>query len=99
MRASESGAGLAEGANYVIALKKNRKTRYAQLHDGLVARAPTLPGWVSRALGRGRGAGRTVRICRQLADWEAAAHWPGLRTVVGVETQRHTAQGLTQSRR
>ena len=90
---------LAQGADYVIALKKNQKTLYEQLHDGLLAQAPTLPSWVGRALGHGRGEVRTVRICQQLGAWEAAAAWPGLRTVVWVETQRHTAQGVTQSRR
>ena len=89
---------LAAGADYVIALKTNQKTLYEELHDGLLAQAPALPGWVSRELDHGRDEVRTVRVCQSLAGWEAAAAWPGLRMVAWVETARHMARGMTHSR-
>ena len=90
---------LAAGADYVIALKKNQKTLYEELYDGLLAQASPLPSWVSRKLGHGRDEVRTVRVCQSLAGWEAATAWPGLRMVAWVETARHTARGVTHSRR
>ena len=50
------------GADYVIALKKNAKTRYEQARDHLLARAPHLPAHFSRTLAHGRGETYTVRI-------------------------------------
>ena len=87
------------GADYVIALKKNAKTLYEQAHDHLLARAPHLPAHVSRTLDHGRGEVRTVRISQDLGLLEACADWAGLRTLVLVETERHTATGSTRTRR
>lgn len=87
------------GADYVIALKKNAKTLYEQAHDHLLARAPHLPTHVSRDLAHGRGEIRTVRISQDLDLVEACAEWAGLRTLVLVDTERHTAQGSTRTQR
>ena len=87
------------GADYVIALKKNAKTLYEQAHDHLLARAPHLPAHVSRTLEHGRGETRTVRISQDLGLLEACADWTGLRTLVLVETERHTARGCTRTQR
>ena len=87
------------GADYVIALKKNAKTLYEQAHDHLLTRAPHLPAHVSRTLEHGRGETRTVRISQDLGLLEACADWAGLRTLVLVETERHTARSCTRTQR
>lgn len=87
------------GADYVIALKKNAKTLHEQARDHLVARAPHLPAHVSRSLAHGRGEVRTVRISQDLDLLDACADWAGLRTLVLVETERHTASGATRTQR
>ncbi len=89
------GQVVANGADYVIALKKNAKTLYEQASEHLRARAAYLPAWRSLEKGHGRGVRRTVRICQDLALLEACADWPGLRTLVLVETERHTSKGIT----
>jgi predicted transposase YbfD/YdcC len=93
------GQVVERGANYVIALKKNAKTLYEQASEHLLARAAHLPAWHSIDKGHGRGERRTVRICQDLALLEACADWPGLRTLVLVETERHTSQGVTRAQR
>ncbi|MEJ7667104.1 MAG: ISAs1 family transposase [Hymenobacter sp.] len=90
---------MAAGADYVIALKKNAKTLFEQAHDHLLARRDHLPKHRSRDMEHRRGEGRTVTICQDLSWLEATADWPGLRTLVLVETERHTALGVTHSQR
>lgn len=93
------GKVVARGADYVIALKKNAKTLYEQASEHLLARTASLPAWRSQDKGHGRGERRTIRICQDLALVEACADWPGLRTLVLVETERHTSQGVTRAQR
>lgn len=90
---------VARGADYVIALKKNQKHLFEQVSERLLAQAPHLPAHTVRELGHGRGERRTVRICQDLTLLEACAPWAGLRTLVLVETARHTATGTTHTQR
>ncbi len=87
------------GADYVIALKKNAKTLYERAHDHLLARAPHLPAHLSRTLEHGCGEVRRVCISQDMGLLDACAGWAGLRTLVFVETERHTARGCTRSQR
>ncbi|GAA4034648.1 ISAs1-like element ISSod22 family transposase [Hymenobacter glaciei] len=93
------GKVVERGADYVIALKKNAKTLYEQASEHLLARSVHLPTWRSVYKGHGGGEQRTVRICQDLALLEACADWPGLRTLVLVETERHTRQGVARTQR
>lgn len=93
------GQVVASGADYVLALKKNAKTLYEQASEHLLARAAHRPAWRSLDKGHGRGERRTVRICQDLALLEACADWPGLHTLVLVETERYTSQGVTRAQR
>ena len=93
------GQVIANGADYVIALKKNAKTLYEQASEYLLARAAYLPSCRSQDKAHGRGERRTVRICQDLNLLDACADWPGLRTLVLVETERHTSQGITHAQR
>jgi len=90
---------VAKGADYVIALKKNAKTLFEQASEHLLARAAHLPTYQSQDKGHGRGEVRTVRISQDLTFVDACAAWPGLRTLVLVETERHTSQGVTHTQR
>lgn len=90
---------MAGGADDVIALKKNAKTLYEQASEHLLARTAHLPTFRRQHKAHGRGEVRTVRICQDLPLLDACADWPGLRTPVLVETERHTAQGLTRTQR
>ena len=93
------GRVVARRADYVIALKKNAKTLYEQASEHLLARAADLPACRSQDKGHGRAEQRTVRICQDLTLLEACADWLGLRTLVLVETERHTRQGVTHMQR
>ncbi|MFC6226167.1 ISAs1 family transposase [Hymenobacter artigasi] len=93
------GQVVANGADYVIALKKNAKTLYEQASEHLLARAAHLPAFRSQDKGHGRGERRTVRICQDLRLLDACADWPSLRTLVLVETERHTGRGVTHAQR
>ena len=93
------GKVVARGADYLIALKKNAHALYEQASEHLLARAAHLPSWRSLDKGHGRGERRTVTICQDLDLLEACAEWPGLRTLVLVETERHTARGITRAQR
>ena len=90
---------VASGADHVIALKKNAKTLCEQASEYLLAHAAHLPAHRSQDKGHGRGERRTVRICQDLVLPEACADWPGLRTLVLVETERHTSQGVAHAQR
>lgn len=90
---------VAGGADYVIALKKNAKTLCEQASEHLLARAAYLPTYQSQDKGHGRGEVRTGRIWQELTLVDACAAWPGLRTLVLVETERHTSQGVTRAQR
>lgn len=90
---------VASGADYVVALKKNAKTRYEQASEHLLTRAAHLPTFRSQDKGHGRAAQRTVHICQDLTPLEACADWAGLRTLVLVETERHTSHGVTHAQR
>ena len=90
---------VARGADYVIALKKNQKHLFEQVSERLLAQAPHLPAHTVRELGHGRGERRMVRISQDLTLLEACAPWAGLRTLVLVETARHTATGTTHTQR
>lgn len=72
---------------------------YEQASEHLLARAAHLPTYQRQNKGHGRGEVRTVRISQDLSLLDACADWSGLRTLVLVETARHTAQGLTHTQR
>jgi len=93
------GQVVACGADYVVALKKNAKTLYEPASEHLLARAAHLPTHQSQDKGHGRGEQRTGRICQDLRLLDTCAAWPGLRTLVLVETERHTSQGVTRAQR
>ena len=58
-----------------------------------------MPACRSQDKAHGRGERRTVRICQDLRLLDACADWPSLRTLVLVETERHTGRGVTHSHR
>ena len=58
-----------------------------------------VPSPISRSKDHGRGETRTVRGCQHLHWLDACADWAGLRTLVLVETERHTSQGVSSSQR
>ncbi len=93
------GRVVASGADYVLALKQNAKTLYEQASEHLLARAAHLPAFRSQDKAHGQGERRTERICQDLTLLEAGADWPGLHTLVLVETEQHTSPGLTRAQR
>ncbi len=87
-----------EKADYLLALKKNHKTAYRAVQghfdDRCFGSGAFDRGARSRLRSDGLGGphGRSVRrrvfACEKAAELEALSEWPGLHSVVGVETIR-----------
>lgn len=75
-------------ADYVIGLKANQQGLYQQVVDYFRRTKPFLTGATSRDLGHGRAEKRVVLISQELTLLDAAADWPGLKSVVCVECSR-----------
>jgi predicted transposase YbfD/YdcC len=81
------------GGDYLLALKGNRKKAHAEVKAWFAANAfaldtPLRPCFDAFDDGHGRLVRRRVFACTDLAPFAALADWPGLATVVAVETIR-----------
>ena len=81
------------GGDYLLALKGNRKKAHAEVKAWFAANAFALGGPLRPCFdafddGHGRLVRRRVFACADLAPFAALADWPGLATVVAVETIR-----------
>src|SRR3954452_11517586 len=81
------------GGDYLLALKGNRKKAHAEVKAWFAANALALgaslrPCFDAFNDGHGRLVRRRVFACADLAPFAALADWPGLDTVVAVETIR-----------
>ena len=93
---SAAGAIVARGADYLIALKGNRRALHAAARDWFAARAFAPDGGLRPCADSMDGRhGRLVRRCVFVTEAaelpgaaDLAAAWPGLRRVVAVETKR-----------
>ena len=84
---------MARGGDYLLALKGNRKKAHAEVRDWFAANAFALgaslrPCFDAFDDGHGRLVRRRVFACADLAPFATLADWPGLATVVAVETIR-----------
>jgi predicted transposase YbfD/YdcC len=83
----------ARGGDYLLALKGNRRKAHAEVKAWFAANAFALGGPLRPCFdafddGHGRLVRRRVFACADLAPFAALADWPGLATVVAVETIR-----------
>jgi predicted transposase YbfD/YdcC len=81
------------GGDYLLALKGNRKKAHAEVEAWFAANAfalgaPLRPCFDAFDDGHGRLVRRRVFACTDLAPFATLADWPGLATVVAVETIR-----------
>src|SRR5919205_597616 len=81
------------GGDYLLALKGNRRKAHAEVRAWFAANAfalgaPLRPCFDAFADGHGRLVRRRVFACADLAPFAALRDWPGLATVVAVETIR-----------
>src|SRR5919199_963216 len=81
------------GGDYLLALKGNRKKAHAEVRDWFAAGAfalgaPLRPCFDAFDDGHGRLVRRRGFACADLAPFGALEDWPGLATVVAVETIR-----------
>jgi predicted transposase YbfD/YdcC len=81
------------GGDYLLALKGNRRKAHAEVKAWFAANAsalgaPLRPRFDAFDDGHGRLVRRRVFACTDLAPFTALADWPGLATVVAVETIR-----------
>jgi predicted transposase YbfD/YdcC len=84
---------VARGGDYLLALKGNRKKAHAEVRDWFAANAfalgaPLRPCFDAFDDGHGRLVRRRVFASTDLEPFAALASWPGLATVVAVETIR-----------
>jgi predicted transposase YbfD/YdcC len=82
---------VARGGDYLLALKGNRRKAHAEVRDWFAANAFALgaslrPCFDAFDESHGRLVRRRVFACTDLAPFAALAAWPGLATVVAVET-------------
>ena len=88
-----AGRIVGRGGDYLPALEGNRKTAHAEVKAWFAANAFALGGPLRPCFdafddGHGRLVRRRVFACTDLAPFAALADWPGLATVVAVETIR-----------
>ena len=81
------------GGDYLLALKGNRRKAHAEVKawfatNAFALGAPLRPCFDAFDDGHGRLVRRRVFACADLAPFAALADWPGLATVVAVETIR-----------
>jgi predicted transposase YbfD/YdcC len=81
------------GGDYLLALKGNRRKAHAEVKawfatNAFARGAPLRPCFDAFDDGHGRLVRRRVFACTDLAPFAALADWPGLATVVAVETIR-----------
>jgi predicted transposase YbfD/YdcC len=81
------------GGDYLLALKGNRRKAHAEVRawfavNAFAPGAPLRPSFDAFDDGHGRLVRRRVFACTDLAPFAALADWPGLATVVAVETIR-----------
>src|SRR3954449_7651411 len=81
------------GGDYLLALKGNRRKAHAEVKtwfatNAFALGAPLRPCFDAFDDGHGRLVRRRVFACADLAPFAALADWPGLATVVAVETVR-----------
>jgi predicted transposase YbfD/YdcC len=81
------------GGDYLLALEGNRRKAHAEVRAWFAANAfalgaPLRPCFDAFDDGHGRLVRRRVFACTDLAPFAALADWPGLATVVAVETVR-----------
>jgi predicted transposase YbfD/YdcC len=82
-----------QGGDYLLALKGNRKKAHAEVKawfaaNALALGAPLRPCFDAFDDGHGRLVRRRVFACTDLMPFTTLADWPGLATVVAVETIR-----------
>lgn len=87
---------LEEKADYLLALKANHKTAYEAVQAHFEERGFGSGAFERGARSRlrsdgfdeshGRDVRRRVFACEEAARLEALSHWPGLQSVVGIET-------------
>ena len=85
-------------ADYLLALKENHKTAYRAVQDHFDERCFGSGAFERGARSRlrsdgfdeshGRSVRRRVFACEEAAELEALSEWPGLQSVVGIETIR-----------
>ena len=88
-----AGRIVGRGGDYLLVLKGNRKKAHAEVKAWFAANAfalgaPLRPCFDAFDDGHGRLVRRRVFACTDLAPFAALADWPGLATVVAVETIR-----------
>src|SRR3954465_13113559 len=88
-----AGRIVGRGGDYLLALKGNRKKAHAEVRDWFAANAfalgaPLRPCFDAFDDGHGRLVRRRVFACADLTPFAILADWPGLATVVAVETIR-----------
>jgi len=87
-----------EKADYLLALKKNHKTAYRAVKDHFDDRYSGSGAFKRGAKSRlrsdgfdeshGRVVRRRVFVCSDASELEVLSGWPGLQSVVGIETIR-----------
>ena len=81
------------GGDYLLALKGNRKKVHAEVRDWFAANvfalgAPLSPCYDAFDDGHGRSVRRRVFACPDVSAFATLADWPGLSSVLAVETIR-----------
>ncbi|OGX91015.1 hypothetical protein BEN49_21410 [Hymenobacter coccineus] len=75
-------------ANYVLVLKQNQRELFAQVQARFAPLLVQAPAQEHREKGHGRGEQRRLWLSRYFPLVDAAGAWPGLRTLVCVQTTR-----------
>lgn len=86
-------------ANYVLALKRNQRELFTQVQTHFAPLLAQPPAHQQRQKGHGRGEQRRLWLSRHFPLVDAAHAWPGLTTLVCVQTTRWQHGQTTQATR
>lgn len=86
-------------ADYVLALQQNQRELFTQVQAHFAPLLAQTPAHAQREKGPGRGEERRLWLSRRFPLVDAADAWPGLRTLVCVQTTRWQQGRATQATR
>lgn len=83
--------------DYLLALKKNQKNLYEEVHDWMINNKSAFECFTQTDYVGGRIEKRTIYVCNDLTFIDESNKWIDSKTIIMVESERHFKSGLNKS--
>lgn len=90
---------LANGGDYLLALKKNQKKLYEEIEDWMNSRKSTMDTYTETDYVGGRIEKRTAYVCHNLTFIDELKKWKGCKSIIMVECERSFKNGKNKDSR